>query len=155
MATEGLDVLRAAIVRAGEVGGHGISPEQQVELLDRQQAAEKVHDDLAAVCDAYGLPHSAVALDRHLTGNSGLTIEVWKLNASERLAERDEAYDLLADLVGDHCSSHLEPEDGCSTCAAVALLAARPKPVDDGVAQVLRIVRGVQAAAEDLGKSDG
>jgi hypothetical protein len=122
---EGLDALRAAIARAGEVGGHGISPEQQIALLDRLEAAEKVHDDLAAVCDAYGLPHSAAALDRHLTGNASLTIEVWKLNAEERRIERDEAHDLLADLVGDHCASHLTPEDGCATCQAVLILTKR------------------------------
>lgn len=33
------------------------------------------------VCDAYGLPHSAIALDRHLSGNAQLTIEIWKLTS--------------------------------------------------------------------------
>lgn len=88
--SEGFDVLRAAIARAGEVGGHGISPEQQITLLNRLQVAEAVHDELAAVCDAYGLPHSAAALDRHLTANAGLTIEIWKMNV-DALNERIQA----------------------------------------------------------------
>lgn len=34
----------------------------------------------------------------------------------------------LRELAGDHCSSHAEPEDGCATCTALALL----QRVDDG-----------------------
>lgn len=30
-------------------------------------------EELRAVCDAYGLPHSAIALDRHLSANASLT----------------------------------------------------------------------------------
>jgi hypothetical protein len=55
---------------------------QSIRELDRQVAALTVErDDLTLVCDAYGLPHSALALDHHLTGNAALTTETWKATA--------------------------------------------------------------------------
>lgn len=56
--------------------------------------------ELGMVCDAYGLPRSAVALARHLGNNAEMTIGMWKLTAEELEKQRDHVQAQL-DVVGD------------------------------------------------------
>lgn len=94
--------------------------------------------DLGGVCDAYGLPHSAVALARHLTNNAEETIGNWKMIAEIRQRRMAEvaALDLSCELYTgpDEAPGHdcitAGPEvlaaDGCLPCRVRAALGEVP-----------------------------
>lgn len=105
--TEQIDTLReqvtAALRKRAAEEGMGDLPSWwfvsfagsvETVIQPRLDALTAERDDLAMVCDAYGLPHSATALDRHLTGNAALTIETWKATAEGWKARAERAEEL-------------------------------------------------------------
>lgn len=64
----------------------------------RRPASADPAEDLAIVCDAYGLPYDVLGLVRHLSGNADLTIHNWKVVAATQRSRAEARAETLAQV---------------------------------------------------------